>query len=79
MIYYNHKARAKEINMTFSELVDKAYRDIVDLMFWYETKWIYHLDELRLSVDVENAAREKYNLWNSSVDINEHLAKFDLI
>lgn len=43
------KTGARGIFMTFSELVDKAYRDIVDLMFWYETKWIYHLDELKLS------------------------------
>lgn len=64
---------------SFEEKIEKAYRDIVDLMFFYGIKWIYHLDELRLSCDVENATREKYNLWNSSVDINEHLAKFDLI
>lgn len=63
----------------FEAKIEKAYRDIVDLMFFYENEWIYHLDELGLSCDVENATREKYNLWNSSVDINEHLAKFDLI
>lgn len=64
---------------TFEEKVEKAYRDIVDLMVFYDTKWIYHLDELRLDCDVENATREKYGLWNSSVNVNEHLAKFELI
>lgn len=64
---------------SFEKKVEKAYRDIVDLMFFYENEWIFHLDELNLHCDIENAARTKYNLWNLSVNINEHLAKFDLI
>jgi len=64
--------------MSFTEKVEKWYRDCVDLMFFYGNEWICHLDDIFTSVDVENAGREKYGLWNSCIDINVHLKKFGL-
>ena len=60
-------------NKEFEQKVQECLDRICGLTFKYDNRWIYHLDEIQMSVDVENATRDRYNLWNNLFDTEKFL------
>ena len=58
----------------FEQEIQECLDKICGLMFEYGIRWIYHLDEINVSVDIENTTRDRYNLWNNLFDPDEFLA-----
>ena len=60
-------------NQEFEQKVQECFDRICGLMFKYDNRWIYHLDEVQMGVDVENTTRDRYNLWHNLFDTDKFL------
>jgi len=51
----------------------RCIKKFCELMADYGERWIFHLDELGESADVENWVRDHYGLWNTGADIEKFM------